>query len=220
MNFEEFLTGEQSAAGEEKETALEETKAEMASSPEEISDHPIELDVQKAVVESLAADKAQQDEVIDNLRQDNYRLTQELSALKLRLADAEEALAKTGEILAKNDERAEESSNRLALLEKNLDFPDKFEGEARDHVLEVLVSARVQAESEGRYRKAKLLEAVLAANEPNGKLAANRAWLKKLFEQNGNIVNGPVLEELKKLGIPHKHGEDYLLPSEIINRVY
>ena len=44
--------------------------------------------------------------------------------------------------------------------------------------------------------------------------------IEKLFADNGNIVSGPVIAELEKLGIPHKNGEDYLLPVEIINPNY
>ena len=41
-----------------------------------------ELDVQKAVVESLAADKAEQDERIVALQKENYALKSEVSGLK------------------------------------------------------------------------------------------------------------------------------------------
>ena len=42
----------------------------------------------------------------------------------------------------------------------------------------------------------------------------------KLFADNGNIVSGPVIAELEKMGISHKNGDEYLLPAEIINRNY
>ena len=54
----------------------------------------------------------------------------------------------------------------------------------------------------------------------NGTLAQRRATLEKLFADNGNLISGPVLEELKRLGISHKNGDDYLLPSEIMKRTY
>ena len=53
-----------------------------------------------------------------------------------------------------------------------------------------------------------------------GILAKKRESMEKLFNDNGNIVNGTVIEELKNLGITHKNGEEYLLPSEIIKRNY
>ncbi len=87
-------------------------------------------------------------------------------------------------------------------------------------VLEVLKEARDQAEKDGKARRAQILEAVLVANEPVGTLLAKREALNKIFKDNGNIINGPVIEELNKLGISYKNGENYLLPSEILNRNY
>ena len=80
--------------------------------------------------------------------------------------------------------------------------------------------ARDKAEAEGRLRRAQVLESVLAANEPEGTLAKKRANLEKLFAGNGNIISGPVIEQLEKMGISHKNGEDYLLPVEIVKRNY
>ena len=87
-------------------------------------------------------------------------------------------------------------------------------------MLEVVREARDKAEADGRLRRAQLLEGVLAANEPEGTLAKKRANLEKLFADNGNIVSGPVIAELEKIGISHMNGEDYLLPAEIIKRNY
>ena len=33
-------------------------------------------------------------------------------------------------------------------------------------------------------------------------------------------MSGPVIAELEKCGIPHKNGETYLLPGEILKRTY
>ena len=204
-----------------------------------------ELDVQKAVVESLAADKAEMAAVIASLKA-------EIATLKAR---ADEESGKTDEVrsellvvratveekdrtidalkheLARKDSELaarmekefdlqERNPNALALLDREIEVPDRFPGETRDHVLEVIAAARAVAEAEGRVRKAQLLEAVLMANEPNGLLAKRREELEKLFSENNNLVNGPVLEELKNRGISHKNGEDYLLPSEIMKRNY
>ena len=43
---------------------------------------------------------------------------------------------------------------------------------------------------------------------------------EKLFADNGNLVSGPVIAELEKMGISHKNGEEYLLPAEIVKRNY
>lgn len=208
--------------------------AAEANSPEpeaEAEEQPLELDVQKAVVEELAAEKlelhekitAQETEIaaqgakitaqeteIAALKAENGRLAAEVSALQ----------AKINLRLAHELDQQERNPNALALLDRDVELPDRFPGETRDHVLEVVKAARDEAEKEGRLRRAQLLESVLVANEPGGMLASRREELKKLFAENGNIVNGPVLTRLQELGIPHKNGEEYLLPSEIIKRAF
>ncbi len=219
-----------------------------AKEPEEtlVEEEPEEIDVQKAVVESLAADKAEQDEMIDflkqnkaeqdemiaflkqsraeqeikigSLRANNAALQSEVNALHRKLQQLQLELSKVGDALAKNAEG--ETSNRIALLDRSIELDDRFEGETRDHVLEVLREARDAAEKAGRVRRAQVLESVLVANEPNGELAKRRAELEKLFADNANLINGIVIKELEKRGISHKKGEDYLLPSEIVARTY
>ena len=213
MNFEEFL--KPAAVEPEAPAAPAAQPNETESSAEAVIE---ELDVQKVVVESLAADKAAQDEVIATLRKDNYALQNEIKKLQAQLAEQNDALAKVGEVLAKNSELP--LSNQIALLDRPSELQDRFPGETRDQVIEVLKAARDQAEKEGFLRRAQLLEGVLVNNETSGNLAKKRAELEKLFADNGNIISGPVIEALQKLGISHKNGEEYLLCSEIIKRNY
>ena len=177
-----------------------------------------ELDVQKAVVESLAADKAEQDERIIALQRENDVLKSQVSALKSSNEEMKAALAKVGDVLAKNAET--EASNKVALIDRDPELGDRFPGETRDHVLEVIREARDAAEKDGRLRRAQILESVLVANEPVGKLAEKRAALEKFFNDNANIMSGPVIAQLEKCGISHKNGEEYLLPGEILKRTY
>ena len=179
---------------------------------------PEELDIQKAVVEALAADKAEQNERINMLQRENYKLKSEITLLKEKIQEQNEALGKIGDVLSINAERP--LTNQVTLLERGLELKDRFESETRDHVLEVIKEARDIAEKEGRSRKAMLLEDVLKANEPTGMLAKKREALAKFFENNSNILSGPVLEELNKYGILYKKGEEYLLPSEILKMMY
>jgi len=201
MNVDEFLPPEDSVPSE-----------------------PAELDVQKAVVESLAADKAEQAEQLREVRmqlaiRDGQVKSQE--AMMKSLHEKINALTATVEELrAKEYDQQERNPNALALLDRDVELPDRFPGESRDHVLEALAEARARAEADGRIRHAQVLEGVLVANEPNGTLAQRRAELQKLFDSNGNIISGPVLAELERMGIPHKNGESYLLPAEIIKRTY
>lgn len=228
FNFHEFMDkGKEEEKKEEIVIKEEETEHEEAAP---------ELDVQKAVVEELAAEKAEMTEKISSQSEEIAQLREkfekaskessekaaEVDALKAKLAEAEgkakalsEQLAK---IVLKEEDQQVRNPNALALLDRDVEIPDRFPGETRDHVIEVIREARDKAEAEGRNRRAQLLESVLVANEPNGTLAQRRAEIEKLFAENGNIVSGPVIEELTKRGISHKNGEEYLMPSEIINR--
>ena len=190
---------------------------DRAPAPEET---PVaeELDVQKAVVESLAADKAEQGERISVLQKENYLLKSQVSSLTSSLNEAKAALAKVGDVLAKNAES--EASSKIALIDRDPELNDRFPGETRDHVLEVIREARDAAEKDGRIRRAQILESVLVANEPVGNLQKKRAALEKFFNDNANIMSGPVIAELEKCGISHKNGESYLLPGEILKRTY
>lgn len=211
-----------------------------------------ELDVQKVVVEELAAEKAALGENISTLEKKIENLMRSLDdangiieAKDAELAAAKDAIEKKQETIAslekalseakatiatlesKLDEKLlreldtqERNPNALALLDRDTELPDRFPGETRDHVLEVVKDARDAAEKEGRRRRAQLLESVLVANEPNGELAKKRAALEKFFKDNGNIITGAVIKELERCGISYKDGEEYLLPKEILLRTY
>ena len=179
---------------------------------------PNDLDVQKAVVESLAADKAEQDIELESLRKENAQLKSEISTLKKKIEEMKAALADVGDVLAKNTEVS--PSSKVALLERDPEINDRFLGETHDHVIEVIKEAREAAEKDGRLRRAQILEGVLLTNEPVGNLAQKRQMLEKLFTENGNILSGVVISELDKCGISYKKGEEYLLPSEILKRTY
>ena len=222
MNFEEFLDDEAPNAPANEEISEETSEEDAADS----------IDVQKAVVESLAADKAEQAETIEALRAENAELRKNIlelkkeaaalveraEAVKRQMSEQKSALEKVGDVLAINADNG--LSNKVSLLDRDIDVPDRFVGETRDHVIEVVREARDKAEAEGRLRRAQVLEGVLAANEPEGTLAKKRAALEKLFAENGSIVSGLVIEQLEKMGISHKNGDEYLLPAEIINRNY
>ncbi len=210
MNFEEFITPQT----DEEEVEVEEEVAV-----------PEELDVQKAVVESLAADKAMQDEQIARLTKERDELAKcrddaerRLSELQKQVDELRKTLEGYGDVLAKNTEQ--KASTQITMLERHEELDERFPGEFRDHVIEVLRDARDSAEKEGRTRRAQILESVLVANEPVGELSRRRAEIDKLFKDNGNILTGTVLEVLKKEGISHKNGEEYLLPAEILKRAF
>ncbi len=206
---------------------LEAAEAAAAAAAEETQ----ELDVQKAVVEELAAEKAKLAEELAAMRRElalkdginkameaqKAGLEAQVNALKAENSRLEAAIA---ELEMKSFDEQARNPNMLALLDREVELPDRFPGETRDHVIEVLREAKDKAEAEGRLRKAQLLEGVLIANEPTGNLQAKRAALEKFLEANHNVINGTVINELDKYGIKYKDGDKYLLISEILQRTY
>ena len=238
FDFSEFIEPKTSKAEDAIEAIEEEVMVENETVEETVEelDHSENLDVQKAVVESLAADKAAldceletlkknlsekesqlaaKDGEIDSLKAELSKKDFEISFLKVELSKKNDELAKN---LEKQLDVQERNPNALALLDREVELPDRFPGETRDHVLEVIKEARDKAESEGRRRRAQILESVLVANEPNGTLSERRSSLEKVFSENGNIISGTVIEKLNELSVAHKEGEEYLLASEILLR--
>ena len=211
MNYEDFIR-----PAEEPEQNVETSEeAVVEEAPVEPS---VELDVQKAVVESLAADKAEQNVKIAELRKQNDELTSKVNDLTEKIEQMRMQLAKVGDLLARNSELPK--SSQVTLLERNTELEDSFDGETLDHVLEVIREARDASEAAGRARRAQILESVLVANEPSGNLEKKRQALIKLFNDNQNVINGQVINELDKQKISYKLGENYLLVGEIIKRTY
>ena len=211
MNYEDFIR-----PAEEPEQNVE--TSEEAVVEEEPVEPSVELDVQKAVVESLAADKAEQSVKIAELRKQNDELTSKVNDLTEKIEQMRMQLAKVGDLLARNSELPK--SSQVTLLERNTELDDSFDGETLDHVLEVIREARDASEAAGRARRAQILESVLVANEPSGNLEKKRQELIKLFNDNQNVINGQVINELDKQKISYKLGEKYLLVGEIIKRTY
>ncbi len=237
FNFDEFIQETPTETPQEMTEEVEETETEGVEAPE--------LEVQQAVVQELAADKAVLMADYENLKVRKEEIEAELKKAKEEIAtlqkereefetvlkssrDAllnaqslvEEVKGKLAERMVQEMDMQERNPNALALLDRDVELPDRFPGETRDHVLEVIAEARDKAEEEGRIRRAQLLEGVLVSNEPNGNLAKKRAALEKFFNENHNIMTGPVMAELDKCGISYKKGEEYLLPSEILKRTY
>lgn len=211
MNYEDFIR-----PAEEPEQNVE--TSEEAVAEEAPIEPSVELDVQKAVVESLAADKAEQNVKIAELRKQNDELTSKVNDLTEKIEQMRMQLAKVGDLLARNSELPK--SSQVTLLERNTELEDSFDGETLDHVLEVIREARDASEATGRARRAQILESVLVANEPSGNLEKKRQELIKLFNDNQNVINGQVINELDKQKISYKLGENYLLVGEIIKRTY
>ena len=215
--FDEFI---EKAREEEPETPAVET-----------GDSEAELDIQKAVVEELAAEKVNMAEelaeakrtialkegIIKATQAQKENLEAQVAQLKAQIAELE---GKVTELELKEIDTASRNPNALALLDRDVELPDRFPGETRDHVIDAVRIAKDQAEQDGRRRRAQLLEGVLLANEISGNLEKKRAALEKFLEENHNVLTGTVISELDKYGIKYKEGDKYLLISEIINNNY
>ena len=225
MNFEEFMKPKD--AVEEIETADEEAVAA-----------PDELDVQRTVVEALAAEKAEQEEQLASLRNRNESLQADI-ADKQKQIDALknyiENLKKAGESNADKVRSADANIKKITELEKTIEEMRI----ALSNVGEVLSRNSEKPESNqvalldrsvdiddhfvGETRD-HVLEALRVARDSaekdGGELAKRRGEIEKLFADNGNIVNGAVMAGLEKSGLAYKDGDTYLLASEIIKRNY
>lgn len=228
---------ENSVSVEEMMVNMEET-AENAEAAEEAVPADIELDVQKVVVEELAAEKAALElkagaleERLAGLQSEAADLSGKLAAANGRIAELENCIAsgkaREAELerkiaayeLQESDIQAR-NPNQLALLDRDTELPDRFPGETRDHILEIIAEARDVAEQQGRRRRAQLLESVLKANEPSGNLQKKRDTFLKFMDEHHNVLTGEVIAELEKYGITYREGGQNLLLEEIINRTY
>lgn len=181
-----------------------------------------EIDVQKAVVESLAEEKVILEDRISEFKNKIGSLLIEIENFKKEICSKNEEIAVLKQELSRALSNVEEvesrNPNQLALLDRDVELPDRFPGETRDQVIEVIKIARDKAEEEGRVRLAQILESVLVNNEPHGNLLKRKVCLQDLFTQNMNIVNGVVIEKLKEMGISYRKGETYLSAAEIMAR--
>ena len=162
FNFNEFIKKDEAPAAAEAEGT--ETDEASAAELEESS----ELDVQKVVVEELAAEKAELHEKMAGQEADMlalkkkyenavrelevkkaevFSLKSELEAVRANVKALESKLAAQ---MAREEDVQARNPNALALIDRDVDLPDRFPGETRDHVLEVIKLARDAAEKEGR----------------------------------------------------------------------
>ena len=205
-------------------TELAAEKAELSVELEELKSKVSTLETEKAELlqkltasEELIKSAESLKEQVDTLKSQLATRTQEVEDLKAAV------LRRDQELMVKEDAQFEmqgRNPNALALLDRDVNLLDRFTGETRDHVLEVISEAREKAEQEGRRRRAQLLESVLVANEPSGNLKKRREAFEKYMNDHANILSGEVLEELKKAGLSYKEGDNYLLVKDILTRNY
>ena len=111
------------------------------------AEQPDELDVQRTVVEALAAEKAELADQFASLKsksteleQENNSLKEQINVLRAEKEEVRSALERMSGLLIKNTDRLE--SSQIALLDRDVNIDDRFPGETRDHVLEIIREAR------------------------------------------------------------------------------
>ena len=196
---------------------VEELAADKVALDDAIAEKEAQIIELKKKLDDAAVEISRLQGEIVGFREKETEHQAELASERAKAERARDELASERE---KQFDLQERNPNAPALLDRDVELPDRFPGETRDHVLEALKEARDRAEAEGRLRHAQILESVLVANEPNGTLAVKREELKKIFAENGNVINGTVIEALKERGLAHKNGEEYLLVDEILRRSY
>ena len=182
-----------------------------------------EVEAQKAACESLAADlvsirqeleeergrprldEAAQAEMA-RLRQEGAAMAAEVASLKASLAAGRDEAARLSALL---EEAQRTSLSSSVLLEKPPAFSEKFAGETREHVLDALAQAYRDSEACGRDRRARILEAVLAANPPSGELERRREAVRQIVKDAGQRLDDSAIEDLVRLGFRYVSGNKH-----------
>ncbi len=205
-------------------TELAAEKAELSVEIDELKSKVSTLETEKAELSQKLTESEELIKSAQSLKEQVEQLNAQLAARTQEVEDLKAAvLRRDQELMVKEDAQFEmqgRNPNALALLDRDVNLLDRFTGETRDHVLEVIAEARDEAEKVGRRRRAQLLESVLVANEPSGNLKKRRETFEKYMNDHANILSGEVLEELKKAGLSYKEGDNYLLVKDILTRNY
>jgi len=169
-----------------------------------------ELDAQREACELLARDLALAREELASSREE-FAAAQDatmksMAAMSVGNAAKDDEIARLKDLL---QEAQRTSLSSSVLLEKPPAFSEKFHGEAREHVLAALASAREAAEAAGRDRRARILEAVLGANPPSGELDRRREATLQILKDAGGFLDDRTISDLEKLGFRYVSGKNH-----------
>jgi len=189
-----------------------------------------ELDERQEVIDALAIDVAEAKDELAKAQEELARTQEELTRAQDELArtktalDAERAAPKVDETMleasaAKDREIARlkellveaqrTSLSSTVLLDKPESFSEKFPGEVREHLLEALADAQRAADTGGRDRRARILEAILCENAGTGELARRRDEVKQIMKDAGTFIDDATIAALEKLGFRYVSGSNH-----------
>ena len=155
------------------------------------------------------------EEVVRKLRLEGEKLAAANAELNLEISTLRAEPKVDPAVIAESEERQKEierlkallaeahrtSLSSSVLLEKPYALAEKFPGEIREHVLDTILEAQRAADSDGRERRAKILEAVLMSNPSDGELERRREAVKGiLLGAQGGSVGEREIKELERLG--------------------
>lgn len=209
-------------------------RAQFAAAQDALRD---ELDAQRDATEALARDLAVARADLEAAAAARTAVETEAATLRAAIDTAraeleaerakprqDEALAaacaeKTAACAAKDEEierlkaalaEAQRTSlSSAVLLDKPAGLGEKFAGEVREHVLAALADAVAAAESGGRDRRARILEAVLGANPPTGELERRRAAVRQIVKDAGTFLDDTAIRDLETLGFRSITGRNH-----------
>ena len=172
-----------------------------------------ELAEKDSVIEALAIEKVQVNESLAQAQAERAQAQAERAQAQAELAQEREKTAKVQEELARLQallaEAQRTSLSSTVLLDKPDGLSEKFTGEIREHVLETLADAQRAADTGGRDRRARILEAILCANAGTGELARRRAAVKLIMKDAGTVIDGAAIAALEKLGFRYVSGANH-----------
>ncbi len=204
-------------------------EAEKAVLQTEIDKLKEDLEIEKLVKDSFAQDKAAALQDLAAARQETEDVRRALAAaqkevenvraeaaaerarhqLELDAAHHERDDVQTQLDALKNVQTERRGGETTTLLAIPTTLSEKFPGEIREHLLEALADALSTAESGGRDRRARLLEAVLCANPLSGELEKRRQSVRRIVREAGSKLDDAVLAQLQKLGFRYVSGNKH-----------
>lgn len=174
------------------ERALLEAERERSASLAEALDAARkELDRAKAAADSLRAELEK--------TKDETRRAAETSSDRFRAEFLERELAEARRL----------PQNALLRMPPPGSVAEVFSGEIFEHVSEALRDALSAACAAGRDRRAEILEAVAAANQPAGKLERLRGEVRAILKDAGKYISPDILAKLESLGFKSISGKKH-----------
>ena len=191
--FEYSFPSQKDSVSEEEikslKQALAKKEKEFAAAKEHIRYLEETLAKGNAIIESLKRENA-------SLTGDNARLTGE---------------AKKAESKAASETKTQVEIKETTALLAAPALPEAFAGEFREILLEELKASLKNATSNGRLRRAVILEAVIQNNSCNNELQKRVQKIRQILKEAGSFTDLSTLAALKDLGIESDNGRHWKL---------